>query len=536
MRCVIGLIVLGWCAAWGSGGAVSGALGARGALSVGAGGVVEVSHAWVVLARPTPVVSGDEEAAEGSGAPRGVLAHLPPRAVPGEDGVEPGADAGTARRARDLTRMPEAVAATGDRVVMVFASEGEGRPRRVLGLRAMATALPDIWAFDPAERLDAYRPLEAAGELRGVGFVDDRLVALVDGTLWALDGAGLNAAWAETGVMVPEGARLYSDGGSATIVWETGDGVRAASVEMGDGGLTLASALSLSAGSVDGLPDLMAGGDLVWARTEGGRLSVWAWRPGAGGARALGSYDAPGEDLVAAPAGERGTRLAVVGRRVVGGEEGPVGFDLLELSLVSGEVLHEGPVQRALPVSAQEFRILASVLLALTAATLLIAIRPAADPGVCVLPEGWSLASPSTRAAAWSLDLLLVWWGVGWALGRGPLDFLGVEMLLNPEAGWLSVPLVLATGAILSTACEAVFGRTPGKALFGCRVVRCVEGGDQTAGVRPPSVGRLFLRNLVKWMLPPLPALAVIDGSGGRHRGDGLAHAAVVTRMGEKAG
>ncbi len=533
MRWVVALVALGCWASCGSGAGVSGTLGARGALAVGSGGVVEVSHAWVVLARPASVVEGDAEAAEGSGALRGVLAHLPPRAVPGEDGVEPGADAGTARRARDLTRMPEAVAASGDRVVIVFAPEAEDRPRRVLGLRAVATPLADIWAFDPAERLNAYRSLEAGGELRGVGFVGDRLVALVGGTLWALDGAGLNADWGAVGVEVAPDARLYSDGGQAMLAWQEGEGVRASALELGEEGFALAPASVLSGGLVTGLPDLMAGGDLVWTRAEGERLSVWSWRPGSGGARVVGTYDAPGADLVAAAAGERGTRLAVVGRRVVEGDEGPVGFDLLELSLVSGEVLHEGPVQRALPVSAQEFRILASVLLALTAVTLLIAIRPAADPGVCVLPEGWSLASPSTRAAAWSVDLLLVWWGVGWALGRGPLDFLGVEMLLNPQAGWLSVPLVLATGAMLSTACEAVFGRTPGKALFGCRVVRCVEG-DGVGTLRPPSVGRLFLRNLVKWMLPPLAALAVIDGSGGRHRGDGLARAAVVTRVEEE--
>ncbi len=531
MRWVVALAVVCWCVAcgWGQGvsGGVSGTLGARGAVGVGSGGVVEVSHAWVVLERPAAVVG---EGDEGDGVPRGVLAHLPPRAVPGEDGVEPGADAGSARRARNLTRMPEAVAASGERVVVVFAAEGEGRPRRVLGLRAVPTPLADIWAFDPAERLDAYMPLEAGGELRGVGFVGERLVALVDGALWALDGAGLTAAWGEAGVEVPAGARLYSDGGQVVVAWEAGGEVRAARLEVGDEGFALGEASVLSGGEARGLPDLMAGGDLVWARVQDGRLFVWSWRVGSGAARAVGSYAPPGADLVATAAGERGTRLAVVGRRVVEGDEGGGGFDLLEVSLVSGEVLHEGPVRRALPVSAQEFRILAAVLVALTAATLLIAIRPAADPGVCVLPEGWSLASPSTRAAAWSVDLLLVWWGVGWALGRGPLDFLGVEMLLNPEAGWLSVPLVLVTGALLSTACEAVFGRTPGKALFGCRVVRCVEG-EGVGTLRPPSVGRLLLRNLVKWMLPPLPALAVIDGSGGRHRGDGLARAAVVTRV-----
>jgi hypothetical protein len=499
-------------------GPLGGRVGARGAVVTGLG---ETVHAWAVLGNV-----GDE----GDAA---VLVHFAPRSISGAEGVRAGADAGSARRARQLTRPPEALAATGDRVVMVFAPESEGAPRRVLGLRAQPTPLDTVWAFVPGDRLDPYALLDVPGELLGVGFIGEgagaRLVvafrdqgrtalAVLEGSVW--DTRDLDARPGAD-------ARFIADGGRGLLTWTERDELRGLWVEADAMDLAERSmpALGLPPGSR--VPDVLAAGELVWVDAVDDEFIVSAWLPGSPGARTVGRFNSPGAEPIAVVAGEGGGRLIALGRRDA---EGGTAFDAVEMSLVSGRVAYEGPVQRALPVSAMEFRLLAVLLLGLTVATLLVAVRPASDPSVCDLPDGYALASPLVRAAASLLDLAMVTWVVSWIVGRPPGELLGLATLLDPRGGWVAAAMVLGTGVLLGTTCEAVFGRTPGKALLGCRVVRC-GGGAGRAGVRPPTVLRLLARNVVKWWLTPLTVLSLIDGSAGRHRGDGLAGSVVVTRI-----
>ncbi|MEM7754462.1 MAG: RDD family protein [Planctomycetota bacterium] len=519
-------------------------LSARGSVSTG---LVDVSHGWVILQNTSQRGVQQSDGDGGVAASRSVLAHLPPRDAPGEDAGAGGAPAGTAKRARSLVERPEAIAADGARVVLVFPpNEGETQ-RRVLSLRAVGTALDDVWTFDPGERLDAMPPLEAPGRLRGIGYVEGVLVGLLSDdpqsriVMLARDG------WVVEAAAVPTEARLYADGGVGWLVWREGDRLVARSIESPSppDQPALGEPRTLAEVPVPRLPDVFAGGEFVWLDAEpreeavpsdaGTTTSVLAWRPGTDAVRTVGRAELPGPASVAVPLGERGSRLVVLCEVVDEARgDGQVSYHATEVSMVSGDVLYAGPVRRALPVSPEEFRFLAVALVALTAATLLIAVRPGSGPdaGVCSLPDGVSLADPAARAAATLVDLLLASWVVSGltGLGAGGAGVFGLSWLFDPTA-WIGLPIVLTTAAALGTTCESVFGRTPGKALFGCRVVRCGE-----SGVRTPTVGALLLRNLIKWLLPPLTVLSLIDGSSGRHRGDSIVGVAVVSRIPEDGG
>jgi len=84
---------------------------------------------------------------------------------------------------------------------------------------------------------------------------------------------------------------------------------------------------------------------------------------------------------------------------------------------------------------------------------------------------------------------------------------------------------------VYGTVAESVFGTTAGKLLLGCRVARAAGVG----GPRRVGAGAAFVRNLVKWALPPVAALALLETSG-RHRGDLLARAVVLVRVRGGAG
>ncbi len=79
---------------------------------------------------------------------------------------------------------------------------------------------------------------------------------------------------------------------------------------------------------------------------------------------------------------------------------------------------------------------------------------------------------------------------------------------------------------------EWLFSRTMGKALLGCRVVSTATRGGSSARL---SVRQSFVRNFVKFVVPPVAALGLSDPNG-RHRGDVLAATVVVISAGFSPG
>ncbi|MEM0983794.1 MAG: RDD family protein, partial [Planctomycetota bacterium] len=195
-----------------------------------------------------------------------------------------------------------------------------------------------------------------------------------------------------------------------------------------------------------------------------------------------------------------------------------------EVSLIDGSVLYEGPVRRDLPVSPNEFRLLALGLLGLMATALVICLRPAPEDRPVVLPEGTALAEPSRRFAASGVDLLIAAVIAGRLYGVGPIQVLTFQVLLRGDESWQAIPMTPVIGCVIGTLLEATLGGTIGKLLSQCRVVSS-EPGNRSIGLL-----RSLTRNVVKWALPPVAVLAIGDRSG-RHRGDAMARAVVVVRV-----
>jgi hypothetical protein len=485
-------------------------------VSIGAAGVVgqpaasAEAHGWVILGGP------------GEGV---LLVHLPPR----QGGVGGGVE-GQARRVRALEHAPLAIAARGREVFMVFG----GSPRRVLSVTAVPTPIPGIWRDEPVDRLSPNPPIPDDGEVMGLAAGPSGLACLLGGEsgprLLELRGE----QWVEAelpeiggdgpfrGTLLGDGSGLVlvrSAGGASGAWWRDTSGVwREGSAAWPDG--------ATPAGMVRGRVVLLLGEE-----GEGGRRGVALLGPDR--LERVGEIEIPalgeGQGRAAAVAiGDASGRLSVLW--ALGGDDGAGGHQIREVSLSTGRVLYEGPVERVLPVSAQEFRLVAALLVVVLVVSLFVVLRPIDDRAPVELPEGWALASPGRRLAAAVLDAALCAIPVASVFGVGVVDVLTGGVVLAPGNGWGAIPGLLGLGLVYGTVAESVFGTTAGKLLLGCRVARAVGVG----GPRRVGVWAAFVRNLVKWALPPVAALALLETSG-RHRGDLLARAVVLVRVGRGA-
>lgn len=371
-----------------------------GAGSFGAGPEAE-AHAWLVL--------------EGTGPKEdlAVLVHAGPR---GDE--HPGGQVeGEFRRVRALREAPEGMAAWGARLWMAFPPASGGVARRVLSVRAMAT--PMGWAFEPHAILEPHPGLPGRGELLGMAGTRRGPAALVaeDGTLRLLRLEG--GAWAEVGlpdgVLDEEGGlRLLAGAeGPVLVRWEAGQ-VLAWRLVPADGGEGWVEDVLSGEGMPEEAVLLVSGGtgpgDLVGVAVAEGRLAVWLLTPDAAW-RMAETPVPPGTRVSAAPLRTQTPRLLVMhgeqggasgtegakdghGGRAGGGARRVPPPHVLEISLDTGRVLFDGAAQRSAPISSGDFRLLALVLVSLTASVLLVVLRPEGDPGAETLPEGVALAPP----------------------------------------------------------------------------------------------------------------------------------------------
>lgn len=472
------------------------------------------SHAWLTVA-------GEEDLA---------LAHLPPRGVGGAGGAEGrgGSVAGLVRMVRPLRETPEAMAGVGDRVFVVFGPTDTpgGKIRRVLTSRSLPAGVSDLWTDLPVGVFDLAPGLPGEGRLvdlavsaggDGPAARDGRLHALMAGdgsiSLLRLE----NDAWVAVTlpfeeVVDPADSALVSFGAGVLLAMREGD-----------------TSLGWTLGP-DGVWEIarVSDWDRFWAASwrhgfgrgvvvgvaEGAGTGVWtigeeaAWR--------IGRLDAmPAAAAVVLPASGR---LVVVGRK----DDGVVHAE--EMSLVTGRVLHDGPVRSRTPVSVGEFRLIVGMLLAVMVAALLVIVRPAGDAAWTV-PDGFALADPGRRLFATVLDALLMLWVVAPGFGVSVREVLSLQVLMMEGHAWMAIPAVMVGGALAMGVWEGLLGYSPGKFVVGLRVCRG-EGGP----VRKLGVFWGLVRATIKWMIPPVAALALLDREG-RHRGDAAARAVVVRRV-----
>lgn len=131
----------------------------------------------------------------------------------------------------------------------------------------------------------------------------------------------------------------------------------------------------------------------------------------------------------------------------------------------------------------------------------------------------FSLAAPAPRFGARAVDLVIV---IAPALLVIVLTSTTVGTQVHLDVPLWLAPALLALGVLYESLCVAIAQRTPGKALFGLRVVRYSDG-------RRPTLAQSFLRGLVPWSVLALPlgpfALGAVfaiygTGVGGElHRG-----------------
>ncbi|MEM9063940.1 MAG: RDD family protein [Planctomycetota bacterium] len=488
--------------------------------------VLSLMAAGAVAQQPNPaamwVSAGSTDDASGAGhgwlllpiGPYGdpLLYHLPPRSRSASAALP-----GTVRLARTLDREPEAMAVAGGTLYLIgpIQGAGEGEPRRwVASVRARPAGVSDLWRYEPLGPPTAQPVLPGLGGLVGVGTDGRALIIVTHGR--------------DEGLHI----RRLEDNAWRTLSVPPVQAQPAQSLAF-SGGLLL----GFGSDSPAWLGTPTEDGDFVWAEREGIVNADWL---GVAGDRLI-MWD--GTSLLAQPGLREGVEpgeafalselpewssgdvwIPMAGdQRLVLVRAAPDGQSiskLVELSTATGRELYIGePVQRG-PVTASDLRILAVALVIATGSLLLLAVR-GPDPTVAALPDGASLAEPGRRVFATCLDI-----GIGAILaafvtGR-PLSELISPITWFTAGGARDAIVFLSVVFGLGVLGDWLLAGSPGKRLTGCRVVSAQAGPP-----RRLSLLGSFVRNLVKFGLPVVAAMILLDHSR-RHRGDALAGSAVV--------
>ncbi|MEM9372761.1 MAG: RDD family protein [Planctomycetota bacterium] len=477
------------------------------------------SHGWAVIER--------------RGEP--FLLHLAPR-EPGA--MHEAAEPGSVRPVRALAEWPDALAGLEDRVFLFYppepAADSEGSFRPVFSIRAVPSAIGGMWAQVPAGLMDSLPALPARGRLIGVAAHGTSVSVLERSAghiaLWSFDADSSPAVWEQ--IELPPA--LTADEPNALAIMSYSDGLLIARRDStGSRAWVMRQPDGWTETQIDGWSRfwsahwrhgfgreiLVATPDHDAGHESGRGLSLW--RLGTASPTRLAGLGGgtPGAPVVLPTPG----RLVIV-RQQAGGDAAspPAAIDALELSLITGRSLHDGPAANSARVPVGELRMLAVALVLMMVFVLVVIVRP--DPQrAWSVPDGWVLADPGRRLIASLADLMLIAWVLSPAFGVSMRQILTLEVLVHPSPAWLSVPATAVSGWIAMSVWEATLGLTPGKFMTGIRVRRASSG----PGIRV-SLFWCLVRNAMKWLSPPVAMLALFDQTG-RHRGDAAAGAVVVT-------
>lgn len=208
---------------------------------------------------------------------------------------------------------------------------------------------------------------------------------------------------------------------------------------------------------------------------------------------------------------------------------GPPDWQIAEVSASSGEMFYRGRLRLPMATATSDYRALGLVMLVVLVGAVLFVIVPIRTQDL-VLPEKTSLASPGRRLLATLVDAFLALLAASVIWGVPLTQVFGVEAVLTGKVIEI-VGTALVIAIPVSALMEAAMGRSPGKALVGIEVVRMSRGEAAFAGlIVRPSVVMCLVRNVIKWIMPPVAMLGLLDPEL-RHRGDVLTRAAVVVRF-----
>ncbi len=450
-----------------------------------------------------------------------VLVHLPPRTGQGTADVEPG----SALAIRPLKVSPHAMATHDAAVFLVFPpTVVNDRPiRRVSTGRAIPTSgATGVWLFDPASHLNAKPSLPGQGTLHNFVAPKGVLHALLETegvwTLHRLGNDGWNTielpagdtqdrmliAWDET-VLVLSRSSAGTTTAFVRTPGETWDPITIAGLDrIWDASFVLGHNHELIAGFVDA-DDALG----IHVLRESSDLLV---------------------HTIADPPEEMGTMILdgsnalVLVSRIPATKDQRSSIRLIELDLTSGRILYDGPPLQQALLNSDAARLLLMMFFAMGSLVVLIVIRPPSD-GVFLLPDRCAIAEPFRRFAAMLIDLGILSSILAPLFGVGVFELLTGNVLGRPDTGWLALPALLIAGMINSTIWESLLGATPGKLAMQLRVVRAQQGNP-----KPLPMHLALVRNAIKWLLPPVTMLSIVD-PGYRHRADVASKAVVTVRI-----
>lgn len=485
-----------------------------------------------VRAGDAPLLAGSisERGSRGWGVYRNaqnehILMFIAPRDA-GPDGTNAGepAPAGQVQAMRSLgTRTPLGIAAMDDRVYLVYPPvyANSTRLMRVYSASAMPGNVGGMWIISPAGRLETRPAIQTTGDFVDLQATRDALYVLLDeeGTLRLrrLEDGG----WA--GVPLPEGINprrldLVAIGAWLVLVDRAGLAFTARVLDPETGAWSsLGDELSIGLHT-----KLLAGersvGVLDWDESDLARYRVWSddgvftIADGVEGVPRDASY-------VLLDSSE-----TLLGMRALGADDAgqaQPSAELLEFDASDlGERFRGQPVASA-PVTPEEFRFLVGMMMLVMTGVLVVVILPDRTDAMRI-PESCVLADPVRRLIATMLDAVLVASIVGWVYGVSASEILTLTVIVRPDNAWGVIPATMLSGFVFGTVCEWLLGYTPGKLLMGLRVARAMPDI-----VERPRLWSAAVRNLIKWVLPPVAALALIDPES-LHRGDRSSRSLVV--------
>lgn len=460
-----------------------------------------------------------------------LLVHVPPRdsdasaSVP----IDPAA-AGEMHAMRPLgAKAPAAIGAIGPRVYLLYpkAFVSKQQLMRVYSGRAVPGAVGAMWGFLPLDRLDAEFPIRSGGVL-----ID--LVA-TSAALWALLDEGDDGPRLLTLTESGWEARELPDERSA-------DELRLSA--MGDEPVLLDSASragELTPLTFDADQRRWVTGALAPIEAPGGAFKIL---PGEHGMIVVDWDDDPdrarirtwsraGDFVIAgevqmpasgayAVLGSTNRLFGIAARHA--DEPTQPSVSVIEMDLADGSVMHRGDPIAQSPVSANEFRLLVGMMFMIMLGVLVVVIMPD-RPDAMGIPEGFALADPGRRLVATMLDVGVIAILMGKLFGVHPQEIITLSVIVRADNAWLVIPSTMASGVALMSFSERVLGASPGKLVVGLRVVRAQQGP-----MRRAPVWALLVRNVIKWVLPPVAALAMVDPET-LHRGDRATRTIVVSAL-----
>ena len=498
---------------------------ALGQVHVASGLDLESTHAWASY------TNADDEV---------ILVHLPPRNAVSVSGVTiEGAGPGQLQAVRRLSKLPDAIAAIENRVYLVFPlaySNGE-LIRRVYSGRAVPTPVGASWAFEPIDRLDAHPSITTLGDLRAMVATTDTLYALIHqvekGTKrdqFSLHQMGSNE-W--TPIELPtqdqSGAWRIAAAGSELIAINQTNDAQLVSWVWDQVNQTwtrwMDEQIWAPAGKyqfVSGMRNLQV---VEWGENGLATLHVWS----KGGMYTIAPAIEIPDDAQLASLDSVNRILAMSKHTIEPSSQEADAADqtpkrtvkVIEIDSSDGSVIYAGEPVLQVPVSAAEIRFLIGMMILIMVGVLVVVIMPDKSDAMQI-PDGFALADPGKRLLATIIDVFLVCVLIGQLFGVRVVEILTLSVIVRSDGAWLSIPTTMISGVVIMSVFEWGLGASPGKFLMGIRVAKSHSGPME----RIPLWAAL-VRNVIKWILPPVAALALVDPEM-LHRGDRATRTLVV--------